>query len=968
MRGAKRKPVQGLKSKVQHSTLSGWIPPRELTKFTSRRLQSSIGCLLFVVAASLFGHRAFQSFSASSQTTTLSAPANVTATDNAYSTKVAVEWNAVRGATLYRIFRNTTNNSDTATALGTTQQAIFFDATGAANQVFFYWVRAENGGNLSSLSQSDQGSRTGANIVGPIQPLNPPPAPLGNPVTAAKAYLGKALFWDEQLSSTRTVACGTCHFATSGGSDTRSIINSTRARNPGADGVFNTADDVFASPGVISNNSDGTYNFSPTYGFGEQVTGRKSRSYVDAGYSNTLFWDGRATATFTDPIGGGVVLQNGAALESQVLGPPVSAAEMAHVNRNWNDVAVRIAQATPLALSPSVPAALNDWIGGRTYTQLFEEAFGTPEITPARIAMAIATFERTVYSDRTRFDQAVQQIAPLSAEETRGQGVFNQSRCNVCHAGSLFSDNAFHNIGVRPQMEDTGRFQVTGNTNNIGEFRTPSLRNVALRAPYMHNGRLASLEDVVDFYNRGGDFDAPNINRNLIRPLGLSAPQRSDLVAFLRTLTDARVTSGSAPFDRPMLYSESSRVPQVFGNGTIGSGGNVPVVTAIQPPLVGNPSFTVGVSNSLGGAQAVLVIDSKDPGTTAPPASASFHRSAITLSGSGPGQGFGSVSLPIPNTAAIVGLSFYGRWYISDQTASGGFAVSPAFKITIFNASTTGTLAIDDPSVFIRQQYLDFLNREPEPGPDGLYGTADDPVNFYLDLLNRCAPTDDECVRFMRGLLSANFFRSPEFQRKGNFVMYLYMVSIGQRPITTDELQTKNDPTLNDRPHFAEFSADLASISTPNDDPVLTEQKKNELAEAWLLRAQIQQLYPATMSNSAIVQKLIETSGVSPANQNWVTELNAGTKTRARVLREFAESPEVNAKFYKQSFVTMEYFGYLRRDPEDCHNPANWGGSDPSQCGFIFHNNRFNIPVSPDVIENIIVRGFIESPEYRGRF
>lgn len=89
----------------------------------------------------------------------------------------------------------------------------------------------------------------------------------------------------------------------------------------------------------------------------------------------------------------------------------------------------------------------------------------------------------------------------------------------------------------------------------------------------------------------------------------------------------------------------------------------------------------------------------------------------------------------------------------------------------------------------------------------------------------------------------------------------------------------------------------------------------------------------------------------------------------ARVLREFAECPEVNAKFYQQSFVTMEYFGYLRRDPEDCHNPANWTGGDPNQCGFIFHNSRFNTPgASSDVIENIIVRGFIESPEYRGRF
>src|SRR6185503_16666353 len=78
--------------------------------------------------------------------------------------------------------------------------------------------------------------------------------------------------------------------------------------------------------------------------------------------------------------------------------------------------------------------------------------------------------------------------------------------------------------------------------------------------------------------------------------------------------TDSRVASGSTPFDRPMLYSESNRVPQVFGTGTAGSGGNVPQVTAIEPPVVGNPSFTVGISNASAGAQAVLVIDSNDPG------------------------------------------------------------------------------------------------------------------------------------------------------------------------------------------------------------------------------------------------------------------------------------------------------------------------------------------------------------------
>ena len=591
-----------------------------------RTMKVTIVSLLCLIAVLAIANRFSATFTASGQATTLSAPTNVTASDNAYATKVEIEWEAIRGATLYRVFRNTANDSASAIPLGTTTQGSFFDTTAVIGQTYFYWVRAENGSNVSSLSASDQGTRAVGVINGPVGPLNPPLVPPGNPITAAKAYLGKTLFWDEQLSSTRTVACGTCHFAANGGSDSRAIIGSARSTNPGADGVFGTPDDVFASPGVISNNSDGTYNLSAVYGFREQVTGRKSRSYIDAGYSNSLFWDGRATQVFTDPLGGGVVLANGAALESQVLGPPVSSAEMAHAGRTWNDVAVRVANSKPLALTPFIPTGLRDWIGGRSYPELFEEAFGTPEVTPVRIALAIATFERTVYSDRTPFDQNAAQIAPLTAAQTRGQGVFNQARCNVCHAGTLFSDNQFHNIGVRPQFEDTGRFQVTGNTNNIGEFRTPSLRNVGLRGPYFHDGHFATLEEVVDFYNRGGDFNAPNIDHNLIRPLNLSPQQKSDLVAFLRgALTDPRVVAGAAPFDRPILYSESNRVPQITGSGTQGSGGNVPRVTAIEPPFAGNPSFTVAVSNALGGAQAALIIDSNDPGVgPAIPVTASF--------------------------------------------------------------------------------------------------------------------------------------------------------------------------------------------------------------------------------------------------------------------------------------------------------------------------------------------------------
>jgi cytochrome c peroxidase len=647
---------------------------------------------LFLVPMFLFYSRFLPSPIVSGQTSgTLSAPTGVVASDSSYSTKVGLTWDTIRGATSYRIFRNTTNDGSTATSIGTTAQGAFFDTTAIAGQTFFYWVRAENGSVVSDLSQPDTGLRgVGNNGAGS---LNPPPAPPGNPVTATKAYLGKALFWDEQLSSTRTVSCGTCHSAGSGGSDPRSIINSLRSTAPGADNTFNTADDVVGSPGVMNSNSDGTYNWSPVYGFREQVTGRKANSSVNAAYGTTLFWDGRAAGTFTDPTTGAVILQNGGALESQAVGPVVSSVEMAHGGRNWLDAASRISISKPLALSPNVTPALGEWIGGRSYPELFEEAFGTSEVTPARIALAIATYERTLYSDRTPFDAAVSGIAPLTAQEQRGQGVFNQAQCNGCHTGALFSDNQFHYIGVRPTNEDTGRFQVTGNTQNLGEFRTPSLRNVELRAPYFHTGRFASLEEVVAFYNRGGDFNAPNKDPR-VRPRNLSPQQQADLVAFLkRPLTDPRVAASSAQFNRPTLYTESNRVPQIVGTGTIGAGGRIPQATAIEPPLVGNPNFTVGVSNALGGATAVLVINSTDPGTGAIPPSGSFARVTVQLSGSGSGNGYGSVSLPIPDNPALVNQTFFGRWYVADASGANGTAISPAFRFTVFGEATVASRA-----------------------------------------------------------------------------------------------------------------------------------------------------------------------------------------------------------------------------------------------------------------------------------
>ena len=143
----------------------------------------------------------------------------------------------------------------------------------------------------------------------------------------------------------------------------------------------------------------------------------------------------------------------------------------------------------------------------------------------------------------------------------------------------------------------------------------------------MHNGGFATLEQVVDFYDRGGDFDSFNKDTSFVRVLGLSDQEKSDLFAFLRNmLTDPRVEAEAGPlFDRPLLYSESARVPAVFGEGSAAAGRVVPQVRAIEPPFAGNPNFTVGLFDAAEGATAFLVIDEQDPGIRSTiPAAASF--------------------------------------------------------------------------------------------------------------------------------------------------------------------------------------------------------------------------------------------------------------------------------------------------------------------------------------------------------
>ena len=541
----------------------------------------------------------------------------------------------------------------------------------------------------------------------PLQPLVAPAAPAGNPVTADKTQLGKVLFWDEQLSSTRTVACGTCHQPVAGGSDPRS---NPATLHPGPDGVFGSNDDIVGSPGVVATGIDGLHELDDFFGMAEQVTGRTSPSAINAGHAPELFWDGRAGGTFRDPVSGQVVLASGAALESQAAGPPTSDVEMAHSGRDWAAVASRLRHAIPLALSPSVPADLSGWIADRSYEALFEAAFGSPGITPARILLAVATYERSLVSNQAPFDAFIAgNPNALTAQERLGLDLFRTNDCVACHGGNRLTDDRFHYIGVRPQADDPGRLAVTGNNADRGRMKTPTLRNVALRGRFMHNGRLSSLAEVVDFYDRGGDFDAPNKNVN-IRPLGLTGTEKAALVAFLgRPLTDPRVAAETGPFSRPALAAGSPRQP-VIGEDVVGDGtGNLPRMTAVEPALAGSWNFTVGLSRVPVGSTVWLAVDDEPIPSRGGLPEAMFLFSLTAQGGTAwdgrlgeRSSGFASVSLAIPGGPEMRGRKLFGKWFVPGED---GWGESASFETTVFGG-TAGLLAApssvtaseDDPS------------------------------------------------------------------------------------------------------------------------------------------------------------------------------------------------------------------------------------------------------------------------------
>ncbi|MEJ7615765.1 MAG: S8 family serine peptidase [Pyrinomonadaceae bacterium] len=226
---------------------------------------------------------------------------------------------------------------------------------------------------------------------------------------------------------------------------------------------------------------------------------------------------------------------------------------------------------------------------------------------------------------------------------------------------------------------------------------------------------------------------------------------------------------------------------------------------------------------------------------------------------------------------------------------------------------------IYDSSTFVRRQYLDFLNREPDT--DGL--------NAWLNRLGGCVGGDISCDRLA---VSSSFFLSDEFRVKGYFIYRYYQATFGRRPL------------------YTEILPDMRAVTGQTADERIS--KQNAFVNAWLLRPAVQRAYPDAISPTDFVNKLEQTTGVAlGAKTQWINELANGAKTRAQVFREALESPEVSNRFYNEAFVAMQYFGYLRRDPE----PA----------GF---NDWLRVINANPADARTMVNGFAASTEYQLRF
>jgi len=354
---------------------------------------------------------------------------------------------------------------------------------------------------------------------------------------------------------------------------------------------------------------------SGPFGSNRQVTGRNTPFNVNAIFNFRSFWDGRANNVFNGvtPFGptdasnptvlqivGGVptpvtiALEN-ASLASQAVGPPNNGVEMSCAGRNFKQLGRKMLGLRPLntqlvsktdsllgSLSRGSKPGLNT-----TYADMIKAAFDPQWWNSNAVVggfsvmennfslywgLSIMMYESTLVSGQTRYDAFLDgNTSALNAEEQLGLDVFRgKGRCDKCHDGAELTEatvsngdpnGGFLNTAVRPVAEDGGDI-VQGN----GMFKTPGLRNVELNGPYFHNGEMATLRQVVDFYDRGGDFPSSFTDGD-IRVLGLTEAEKHALVALMLAMTDDRVRYERAPFDHPALKVNNGPTLSAVGSG-----------------------------------------------------------------------------------------------------------------------------------------------------------------------------------------------------------------------------------------------------------------------------------------------------------------------------------------------------------------------------------------------------------------
>lgn len=287
------------------------------------------------------------------------------------------------------------------------------------------------------------------------------------------------------------------------------------SNNPMTIEGVNLGEKLFKDPILSANNTlacidchQQNTSFSDPNQFSTGINGiqgsRNASALINLGWHNSFNWDGSATS-----------------LEKQALEPIINPIEM---NNTWENVEL----------------VLNTH---NEYPILFKNAFNINYIDSNYITMALAQFQRTLISTNSKFDKFLIGESQLTASELSGYAIFNSEKadCFHCHGTQMFMDNQFHNNGLDTEpFLDLGLAKVTGDATDNGKFKTPTLRNVEFSAPYMHDGRFHSLEEVIEHYNSGGKYSSTidPLMKKLGVGLQLTNQEKEDLIAFLKTLSD----------------------------------------------------------------------------------------------------------------------------------------------------------------------------------------------------------------------------------------------------------------------------------------------------------------------------------------------------------------------------------------------------------------------------------------------